>query len=319
MKKSSIGVGLVFVFIGIIAILLQFGIVDFSILTSVLSFVFRNLTTVIAMILIVSGVNIIFRKYNFVKIITWLIFFAVIIVLSQYHSLNNKQKPHEIQASYESSNYFEIEKKDETLYGKLDVNLGAAKVKIDSTDDMLIKGNVNSLDFKEPKIEYKDRNKTADVKINESETLSFFDIKDFFKKESVGTKDSSLFLNEDILWNINLNLGAVDTEFDMTNLKIEKLQLNGGAGNFEFILGEKHEEVDIDINAGASNFNIYVPENSGIKVKNSGILNTLELNNISLIKEDKYYISDNFDDAENKIEIDITMGVGNITINTIEE
>ncbi|MDQ2086291.1 toast rack family protein [Herbivorax sp. ANBcel31] len=307
MKKSGIGAGLFFIFIGTIVMLMQFEIIDFSII----SFVTSNLITVIAMILIVSGINTMF-DYHFVKIITWVAFFAIIIILSHQYSKNDEYK------SYENTNKFEIERKDETDYAELDINLGAVKVNINSTDDKLVEGNINGLNFREPVVNYENDNKKANVKLSTPRRFSFLNIEDFFNRNSSGVENSNLHLNEDVLWDINLNLGAVDTKFDMSNLKIQNLELNGGAGSFKLILGERYENTKIDINAGASSFDIYVPEDSGLKVSSTGVLNSLKFNDITLEEKDEYYVSDNFDDAENNIEIDVKMGVGSIKINGIE-
>ena len=91
-----------------------------------------------------------------------------------------------------------------------------------------------------------------------------------------------------------------------------------GGRKFKLIIGERQEEIKIDINAGASDIDIYVPKDSGIRVKNTGLLNPLEFKGIKAVKDDKYYLTDNFDDAENKIKIDAKMGAGSITINAIE-
>ena len=317
MKKSSISVGLIFVFIGILIIGGQLGLFDFSIY-SFTYFIFKNLTTVVSMVLIVVGINIIFRKYPIMKKITWIASIAAIIVLSQLYPSINKEKKFEKREIYEDGNHFEIEKKDETLYGELDLNLGAVKINVDSTDDKLIKGNINGVNFKSPKISYKDDNKKVEIKLNSFEEFSVSDLEFLFNKENIKFEDSNLFLNEDVLWDIDLNLGVVDTEFDISNLQVEKLKLNGGAGKFKLIIGERQEEIKIDINAGASDINIYVPKDSGIKVKNTGVLNSLEFDGITAVKDDKHYLTENFDDAENKIKIDVKMGAGNITINAIE-
>lgn len=319
MKKNSIIVGLVFILIGVVIIAWQLEFLDFSIFYSVFKFVFRNLPKVISVMLIVIGINIIFSKYRFVKFITWVAFFAAIIILSQLYQYNQEQNynvKREADKSINSEmnddeniNHFEIDKKDETLYGELDANLGVVKININSTDDKLIKGNINGLSFKEPVVNYKDDNKKAKIKLKAP------DFKDIFNKDNIKNIDSNLYLNEDILWDINLNLGVADTEIDISNLQVEDLKLNGGAGDFKLIIGERQEEIEIDINAGASNIDIYVPENSGVKVKSTNVLSSFQINGIEMVKDNKHYVTENFDDAENKIKIDVKMGAGNITIN----
>ncbi|PQQ67018.1 LiaF domain-containing protein [Acetivibrio saccincola] len=319
MKKNSLGVGLVFIFIGVVIIAWQLKVLDLSFINSVFGFVFRNLTEVISMILIVIGLNIIFRKYRFVKVITWVAFFAVIIALSQLYPLKSKglfilrdevsENGNYENGDGENRNYFEINKEEDTLYGELDINLGMVKINVDSTDDKLIKGEIRGINFKEPVINYKEGNKKAKIKIKAP------DIKNLLNVENIKDGNLDLFLNKDVLWDIDLNLGMVDTEFDTSDLQVKELNLNGGAGNFKLIIGERQKEIEIEVNAGASNVEIYVPKNSGVKVKNTGVLSTMEFNGIKAVKDGKHYISENYDDAENKIKIDVKMGAGNVSIN----
>ncbi|TYQ16110.1 UNVERIFIED_CONTAM: cell wall-active antibiotic response 4TMS protein YvqF [Acetivibrio alkalicellulosi] len=310
MKTKGIGVGVAFIFVGIIAILIQFNVIDFS----VISFAIRNIGYIIAAILIVTGINLIFQKYYFVKIITWITFFIVLFLLSYLNSDNSSNK------NYEANDFFEVVKREETDFGELQLNIGAVRLMIGSTDANLIEGNINAVNFEDPVVTYRDDNKRAHIKIDTASSFTKWNIDEIFSRSKrISNENSYIFLNQDVLWDINLNLGAVDKEFNMSQLRVGKLDVNGGAGSLKLIVGEKHEHTKISVKAGVSGLEIYVPKNSGVKLSSTGVLNSLDIVDLHMIKNNGYYVSETYEESENKIEIDIKMGIGSVTIKGIDE
>jgi len=79
MKKNNSGIffGLFIIFIGIVLILSQFGMLD---LDKIVNFLSDHISTIISLLLIVTGVNLVFDKYNGVKFFAWTAFFAVLLI-----------------------------------------------------------------------------------------------------------------------------------------------------------------------------------------------------------------------------------------------
>ncbi|KPU42288.1 hypothetical protein OXPF_40730 [Oxobacter pfennigii] len=76
MKKESIGAGIFLVSLGLLFLLINFGVLDWSI--------FEAFFDLWPGILIVIGLNIIFNNNRIIKIITWLIFLAAVIAYGYY-------------------------------------------------------------------------------------------------------------------------------------------------------------------------------------------------------------------------------------------
>jgi len=73
MKNRDYTPGIILIGLGIFFLLRNFGIIG---LIS-----FRYLFQFWPVMLIITGINLIFEKYTFVSVVTWTLFFAVIIIL----------------------------------------------------------------------------------------------------------------------------------------------------------------------------------------------------------------------------------------------
>lgn len=77
MRNRNIGFGIFLLFIGVILLLINFGIIGWSI--------FDALSEFWPAILIVIGVNIIFKHNEIVKAVVWILFLAALIAYSFYY------------------------------------------------------------------------------------------------------------------------------------------------------------------------------------------------------------------------------------------
>lgn len=110
---------------------------------------------------------------------------------------------------------------------------------------------------------------------------------------------------------MDLNLGAVLCEMNLEDIPLRKIDLDPGAADLTFILGSKHD-LDFKVDAGASNINIIIPQDLGLKIAIDSALSSSNIKDMNLIHREDYYISQNYDDASVTFNLDIDRGVGNI-------
>lgn len=320
MKKnnSGIGFGLFIIFIGVMVILVQFGMLNPDI---ILDYVFNHIPMIISLLLIVAGINLIFERHYLIRIFTWTAFFAVLLISGCFYS-GTMRNASERNTEKNYSRTFAEEKMPKTEEGQLKMNLSGLNLKIGSTDSNLIEGIITGTDVKY-EVDYKKNNKVAAIKFDLESGVSFDDIKNLFSTKDFTTRSFSkdkpmeILLNSDVVWDIDLNVGGIDGELDLSSLKIEEFELDGGAGNIKLVLGERHPNTKVDIDAGAAKFKIFVPKNSGIKIDVDGLMSSIDFNDLTLERKNDSYISPGYEKAENKIEIDIDIGAGDLEINAI--
>ncbi|QIB26397.1 LiaF transmembrane domain-containing protein [Caloranaerobacter azorensis] len=287
MKNKNLTIGFILIFLGIIWLLDNLNILNFSIWN-----VFFDLWPVI---LIILGLNLIFRN-NKIIIIAWILF-IIFAIFYGFYSENS--------TSYELENQnIVLEKEDFIANGILELKLSAGNFNIKPTKDELLNAYIT-----DPNIYYKsnlDRNsKTAQIEFKQKN-----------HKKIVTNRGYryNFNLNEDVNWNINIDIGAVDGTLDLKNINFQDLEIDAGAGDINILLGEKLKDSKIDIDMGAGNLDIAIPKNLGVKIRFDGGVKHSNLNDLGLIHKNNYYISPNYDNADKKIYITVDIGAGNLNI-----
>ncbi len=288
LRSDKIVGGLFLIGLGILFLLLNLGIISWSIV--------GNIFQLWPLILVVIGINIIAKNNAIVKVITWLLFLIIFIGYGYLYSggisLNNNG--HTMNSS----------KLAETATGKVNIDFGGAKLDIGSVNRNLIEANANHNNVR-PQIKYSNDNShvTIDLK-TEKDIIKFGN----------NTLDYNIRLNNQIVWDIEADLGAVSGKLDLTELKVARLNMNLGASNLRIYLGDKHTSTDMKIDAGASNIELIIPEALGMKVKVDGMISKTSLNRLGWQQVNDYYISPNYEDAVSKAVVIIDLGVGKLDI-----
>ena len=122
-----------------------------------------------------------------------------------------------------------------------------------------------------------------------------------------------LSLNPLPVWDLNFAVGAAKIKLDLTELKIQNLNVDMGAASIEVKVGEMLNETNVNIEAGASEIIILVPQNSGCEVNTSDALSSKKLDDFKKI-DSGHYQTENFDSSQKKIYIDIECGVSAISV-----
>lgn len=292
MKNRHIGFGIFLLSIGVVLLLVNIGVISWSIFGTLLEFW--------PVILIVIGVNIIFRQNEIVRIATWLLFLAALIAYSYFnggtYGLRNN--------NWVNNTNVIIEKSSVVERGDLKIALGGTTLNLGSSSLKLIDASVPDNDIVHRE-SYTNGGKTALLEFKQDNNY-------FFR---TGREDCKFNINDDMVWDMDIDTGAVNGTLDMSNLKIGELDIDIGAADLKLIFGEKYKTTDVNINAGASSFEIYLPKNAGARINIDGALNNTNLSDLGWNRDKGYYTSPNYNSAECKINIDVDMGVGKLVVN----
>lgn len=292
MKSKNLLIGIVLIFLGAFWMLDNMGLIHWSI-WSVLSQLWP-------LILIVVGVNIIFSKVKYIRLITWGIFFILFIVFGLYQQLQYGN-----EAFLNGKQDFILEKRAETKQGELNLQLGGGNLDLNGTDDKLLKAYIPN-----PGVQ----NKVKFENENENVVIDFEQRKEMIKIGTRKTYNYKFHLNKDIVWDLKGQVGAVNGTFDLSELYINKIDLDVGAANMKIIMGDRAIASELDINGGATNIDFIVPENVGVRVNMEGVLKDTNLDNLGWNKIDNYYLSPNYEKADRRIDIDIDLAIGRFNV-----
>lgn len=125
-------------------------------------------------------------------------------------------------------------------------------------------------------------------------------------------------LNEKPTWDINIDGGASAMNLDLTKFKIENIYVGMGAASLDVKLGTLSDKTRLNVEAGASNIDILVPEEVGCQVKTDDVLSSKNIHGFIKIDSGLYRTA-GFDEAGKKVFIEIDCGVSSINIRRYEE
>ncbi len=293
MDNNKITGGIILIGVGIILLLINMGIMSGAII-----FEFFRLWPIV---LIVIGVNVISKNNKIISVVTWILLFAIII---GYGVLTN-EKPQIFESSMDEE--IKVEKQKVTEQGDLDLQFGGAEIVIGSTSDKLFNVMIEN-GYLEYDVQYSNDNKRVDIDVDGTKRKKVYVFREI-------ENEYNIELNNEIEWNINADMGAISGIIDMSELKIDTLDLDLGAGDIEMIFGDKNDFTQVNVDAGASNIEIDVPENVGVKINSQGGLRHMDLKDGAWVRTQNSYYSPNYDEAQRKIVLDITMGVGQVSVN----
>lgn len=138
----------------------------------------------------------------------------------------------------------------------------------------------------------------------------------------VGAADASISFSErnpTRLKSIDIDAGACSLEMqDIGNANFESFKIESGAGSFDLdFLGDYEGVSYIDIEIGLGSADIVLPKNIPVQIHTDGSnwLSSIDIHNNRLDEvEDDLYESDDFEDADNKIILTVSVGLGSVDI-----
>jgi predicted membrane protein len=104
---------------------------------------------------------------------------------------------------------------------------------------------------------------------------------------------------------------------NLNNANFRKMEFEGGVGSYYLDFGGVlKRDVKVDINVGLGSMTIAVPKNIGLKIKyEDSWLSNLSLDDDEFIRKKKgIYESENYSNAEGKMDISIESGLGSVKI-----
>jgi len=304
MKTERIFWGIILIFVGVIFLLENFGIIDFS-----WGYVWRFWP----ILLIITGVNILFSRYNN-KTGAIIIGIVTIIGLGLITYKGIERNPYASDEYWFDDNHMEnlpnvssyTEDYDEKFkHAKLEISGGASHFEINSSTDKLFEANL-----RETKNNYILKKTDYDSVVNLG-----FNSKGAkgFKFEEEGFGKVKIMLNTKPIWDVYLKMGAGEANFDLKEFKVENIDLKGGAAEFNLTLGDLADTVNVNAETGVASVNIKIPESVGCVIKNSSGLSSKHFEGFTETGKGSYE-TPNFKIATKKIYILLKGGLSDLQV-----
>ena len=172
----------------------------------------------------------------------------------------------------------------------------------------LVEGELDYLQGYEPVIDYRVSEARAQLTLkSQHERLSPGPL---HREDGI---DWRINLNSEVPLSMALDLGAGRAVLDLSALQIADLSVDGGVGEIEimFPMASAHTEADIDV--GVGEVTLSIPDGVAARIKidqGLGEVNVAE----RFVKDGEYYVSEGYDAARNRLDLDVHGGIGSITV-----
>jgi len=123
----------------------------------------------------------------------------------------------------------------------------------------------------------------------------------------------SMSLNTRPEWEMNIEAGATDLDFDLSKYKMRDVTLKGGAAQFTLKMGQPLANSNITVETGASDVTINIPQDAACTIESSSGLSSTDYPGFTK-KDNGNYETDNFTSAKNKYYIHISGGVSDFKV-----
>ncbi|MGO1528920.1 MAG: LiaI-LiaF-like domain-containing protein [Senegalia sp. (in: firmicutes)] len=293
MKKRNVIFGIVLIALGLIWLLSNMDILNFD-----LFILIDSLFDLWPLILIVIGINIIFKN-KILNTALWIIFIIIVIAYGFFINDTNDVK----------NDYSEdllVKMSEGIIKGELDIDLGAAKYNINSYNSQTSLAKISSNNRFNHNYESGTSNNSQRVNVSNDMSNNIFNNK----------SNLDIDINNKLIWNIDVDSGASSGKLNLKNVKVQKIDLDLGAGKMDIDFGDLHSTSYVNIESGASSIVLNVPTDAGLKIEMDGALNSTNIDDLGLIEsEEDVLISKDYVKKDTNFDIKVDMGVGSFKIN----
>jgi hypothetical protein len=310
MKLDRIMWGIILLFIGGVLLLENFNVIDFY---------WWSVWRFWPIFLIIAGVNILFNKKesqlgSIVSIAILVVTLGLLFVKGQQppeekrrtadridHNNNNNNQD---DGRYEEQNFSQPYTDSIAKRTILNISGGGTSFDLKGQTDSLIsarvqkRGGTFSL-----KNERADSIQTLTFKMKGSANWSMGD----------GGNDVSLMLNPNPNWEIHMNMGAGEVDFDLSPYKVREFSFDGGAAALDVKLGSLLPITDVKVKTGVADVKINIPTASGCRIKAKTGLSSKEFTGF-IKKADGSFETPNYSTSTNKIFINLDGGLSSFEV-----
>jgi len=256
-------------------------------------------------ILILIGIRFFIKNdYFLVMIVLIIIVLAIILGRSNVGGIKD-QVWSKLDNTVSTQNFTNPRNQEVSEIG-YEINLGAMNVNVTALDPQSVeqyKGNfksTNGIDI------------TNEI-VADKQTVIFSEKPANFLTTQ-GVREFNLEVSPNKASTFRINSGASTLDLDFTNVILQKLSIDSGASSGKVKIGSKSSTTDLSINAGASSFNILVPQETRLWIESDSALLSKNFDQLGLEKKDGDYKSADYDSSLAKIHLEVSAGVSNILI-----
>ena len=128
-----------------------------------------------------------------------------------------------------------------------------------------------------------------------------------------GFADWDLMVSPEVALDLDIRAGAADLDLDLTHLNVRRVFVGAGASQIRIRLSDTGR-THIEIEAGAADVEIAVPQGVAARIDNDSFLNSTIVDSDRFPESNGEYRSPDYFTAENRVDIEIGAGAASVTV-----
>jgi hypothetical protein len=129
-----------------------------------------------------------------------------------------------------------------------------------------------------------------------------------------GGLEWSLGFTPDAVLSLLLETGASESRLDLTDLQVADLKVQTGASSTEVHLPANAGVTSVEVHSGAAAARLYVPSNVAARIRFTGGLSSIDVDQTRFPFRDGVYQSLDYEMAANRVDMRLEAGVGAIEV-----
>ncbi len=113
---------------------------------------------------------------------------------------------------------------------------------------------------------------------------------------------------------LNINTGAGEADIDLRDLQVTELGLHTGASSSRITLPANAGHTRVEVEAGAAAVYLALPEGVAARIRDRSGLSNVAIDTARFPRQGEFYLSPDYADAANKVEVEIRTGVGSVDV-----
>lgn len=134
-----------------------------------------------------------------------------------------------------------------------------------------------------------------------------------FKIDDMESNETRIKINHNPVWDITVEMGAGETDFDLQSFKVRNLHFEGGAASFRAKIGSKLPLTDVSVETGVASVEIEIPKESGCRIMVDSGLSSKDFDGFAR-QSDGTYKTSNYETAVNKVNISLKGGLSSFEV-----
>ncbi len=316
MRSNKLIPGIVLVLLGTVFLLRNYGYIDIH---------WSNFFHLWPIFIVIAGVNLIFANNKS----PWAMGIKLAVIIGGFGLLffgnfgnrfgfwprgnyefdidDDGDRVHTDVVGRESTRFFEEPYNDSIRTARLNIHGGATSYSLNDTTSQLFSAEAR---------EYYGKHTLSTSTTDSSSVIDFRMRNNRFKNFGFNNNKSNkatFKLNVNPEWELDINAGATDLDFDLTKFKIRTVHIDGGAASFKVKFGQPLNVTTVKVNTGASDVDIKIPHGAAASIDVHTGLSSDDFEGFNKVGDHRYE-TPGYASATNKFNIKINGGVSDFNV-----